>query len=352
MDDVIAFLQADPEFMNGWIAVVPGALERARTTFGSNPEAWSSFLLCKAPRPHSFADDVKSVAEFVSLDFAQLLTFLREISAVGSLAQTQSTSLLAAARDANDTRDASPRASSSANIRNIASDIAVKAQRYWNAPLNIQLGSLFAVAIIEINDLTVSRIRDWLREREIIYSIHETDRSLHGLLLAARGTALVFINADLPEPEKRFASLHEVGHFIFDHLLPRTRVLERDPDLLAVIDGHRAATSQERARAFLQGIDLGIHTHLLDREHDGEVPVNSSHHEDSASAFAAEFLAPIPRAIELLKDANVVSLPYRDALAQSSELLSEYFAIPQPAARLRARDVLEALGVQRSIFDR
>ena len=144
------------------------------------------------------------------------------------------------------------------------------------------------LAIAGLSDLSATSAAGWLEERGIHYETDGDWRSLRAFLVATRGTGLVFLDASLDEADRRRALAHELGHFLLDYLEPRRQVIDQSPDLLEVIDGRRDGTRSDRARASLQRVPIGIHTHRLSAERgDQDLEPGGS----AASRFAREFLA-------------------------------------------------------------
>lgn len=352
MDELVQSLSSNPLFLAGWIRSITSDSERVREDLGLTGMAWNRLLLSKTPRPQCFYPDVKVIAEHAGADPNALAFVLRELAAVGSIRLTDRISLSAAARDAHDNEDALAVPKARSSSRHYA---ALLQERMTNLPVIMQLEQKLTFAlpicVVELPDLTLSRVSRWLARHEIAFSMHKRDRELMGLLLAARGNGLIFLNSGLPHDEKDFTLLHEIGHFIFDHLVPRDNVMRHDPDLVEVFDGDRPASSRDKAISFLHNVDIGVHSHLLDRDGSGQSSFDTGLHEDHASWFALEFLAPALEVSAYLRDRLNRSASYSRALNEAEALIAGRFPLPREAARLRAIEAVERLGVRKSVID-
>jgi hypothetical protein len=357
-------LGQDPGFLSAWLGAAPDGGDGLVRRLRLDHRRRSLLALCRPPRPGRFADDVAAIARQVGVDTGQLAVGLRETAALTGLAAITSaaadlergTGLLAAAHDQAEeqvTVDASG-----------ANWLRERAALFWagapesardQADLESAVAWSAPLAVVALPNLEAGRARDWLVERGV--PLHESDgdpgRPLRGLLLAARGVGIVFLDGALERPERRFTLAHELGHFLLDYLEPRQRVLREAPSLLAVMDGRRPPTSSERAEAILARVPIGLHAHLLDRDVHGGATAGVEAAEDVASQFALEVLAPWPAALQearsLIADRRS---PYRELLEELTGRLAERFMLPADRAAVRAGLLLEALGVRRGFFDR
>jgi Zn-dependent peptidase ImmA (M78 family) len=199
--------------------------------------------------------------------------------------------------------------------------------------------------------LSLSSASQWLNNRGVTYSVHQRDRELMGLLVAARGNGLAFISADLAPDEWLFTLLHEVGHFMLDHLVPRSHIMKTEPGLLDVFDGDRPATSRDHAISLFGGVDIGVHAHLLDRDDRGYASTDTGQHEDQASDFALEFLAPMRSVLSFLRESLSQHWNRAAAVDEAEPLLSSRYSLPRAVARLRAIEATQVLEIPNSIID-
>jgi Zn-dependent peptidase ImmA (M78 family) len=147
---------------------------------------------------------------------------------------------------------------------------------------------------------------------------------------------------------------HELGHFLLDYVEPRLQVLREAPDLLEVVDGWRAPTRAERVQAVLARVPLGLRTHLLERDVQGNAEHDVEMGEDAASRFAVEVLAPWPAIRDLARQLRSADphASYGALLATLTVEVVEQFLLPQAEASARAAAALETVGVRRSFLDR
>jgi IrrE N-terminal-like domain len=183
---------------------------------------------------------------------------------------------------------------------------------------------------VSIQNLSVSLVLKWLRENDLPYQLQQRDRPLFACLHARKDFGIVFLDSCVNEDEQRFSLAHELAHFLRDYSWPRARVAGcLGQAALEVLDGGRAATSEERVHALLDGTPLGYHTHFMDRENSGRVVSRRVRDaEDDADRLAFELLAPAR---------SVASCAHRSEAscqAEIQQLLISKFGLPEvPAGR-------------------
>ena len=361
---VVDPLRANPEFMAGWLAFAPGGDSWISRRLNLDQGRLERLLLCRSPRPSTFRNDVHDIAALVDVGPASLAAALREAAALAALSSargvgedvvqepTRVAGLLAAARD---TSPETIRRGSGGDafIRRLANDIRARAPQEADQMLDVEAIVAWSVplALVVLPELDVAAAHGWLRERGVELGFGSGGQPLRGLLLAWRGSGLIFVDGSRPEADRRFTIAHELGHFLLDYLEARGRVLRRTPDLLEVLDGHRPPSTQDRTRALLEQVKLGVHTHLLSRDPHGGAPWEVEQGEDRSSRFALELLSPwnaVRAAIRRLPDDR----PWESRLAEASSILARDFKLPEDAARTRAREVLDYLGRGPTFFER
>jgi IrrE N-terminal-like domain len=358
---VAARLGRDPGFLAAWLAAAPDNGDGLVWRLGLDDRGRASLALCRPPGPHRFAADVTAIARHLGVDAGQLAAGLRETAALTGLAAAghaavgldERAGLLAAAHDRAEEQLAVEASTTRLRERAVefwagAPESArrrgdVEAAVAWSAPL----------AVVALPSLDAGRARGWLGERGVRLGEGDADRPLRGLLLAARGVGIVFLDGTLEPADRRFTVAHEFGHFLLDYLEPRERVLREAPPLLEVVDGWRPPTRTERAQAVLARVPIGLHAHLLDRDVHGGAAPDVEAAEDTASQFALEVLALWSAALDVAR-ATVGDRrsPYGELLAEVTARLAERFGLPPNRAAVRAAATLEALGVRRGFFDR
>ena len=360
---VVEALRESPDFLAGWLAYTPGGDSWLSERLDVDRARLERLLLCRSPRPSSFRTDVLRISGLIDVNPDSLAATLREgaaltvLSAAGHVGADMEEAapvagLLAAARDGR-TETISRDTKGEGYIRKLAGDVRARAPRDADASLDVESFVAWAapLAVVVLPELNLASTHGWLTERGVGLGFGDRDRPLRGLLLAWRGSGLIFVDGSLPEVDRRFTVAHELGHFLLDYLESRVRVLHRAPDLLEVLDGHRSVTTQDRARAVLEQIKLGVHTHLLDRDPHGGAAWDVERGEDQSSRFALELLSPwkaVQATLRRLPD----EFRWVIRLEEAARLLEMEFRLPGDAARTRAREALESMGKGPGFFER
>lgn len=329
--------------------------------FGIPAPSLTALGLCRLPRREHYAHDLTAISIRVGVSEESLASFLRTadaVSALGSRGSARASSpsshgLMVAARD---------HAQEYTEFEQITADAAALpgwlgqgVDRFWGEdagpeqfPRDLQLPIMInlPVAIIEIDDLTVGNLDQWLQVHQLPTLAAVANRPLRGCLAAYAGVGILFIDRSDDPDQRRVTLAHEIGHFVIDYLLPREDVARRRPDLLAVLDGERAPTSAERFDALLADVPVGFHTHLLERDtHGGHLSSATAQVEDRAERLALELLAPMRSVLRETATA-----------ADSQAVLRERFGLPAGVATryanhiarlrpLRPRNLLDAIGL-------
>jgi hypothetical protein len=342
-------LGADARFLAGWLA---GEQEHLRRRLRLDDAALTRLLTCRAPRNSRFAADVTAIASYAGLDPLELAAALREATTVGALRQrpAEVVWMLAAARDSTAEQlgwRADPR------TRAAAKDLWAAVPREFRKPELLERIAPIAapVAVIVLPGLRISRAQAWLAKRSVELPDSTSDRRLSGLTYSWRGLSFVFIDGALDAAERRLTVAHEIGHVVLDYIAERARILRRAPSLLAVVDGHRALTADDRVGAALDGVPIGVQTHMLARDASGGASFHVEEAERRASLFALELLAPEARVRSLLQ-AELSGTSFADSLAEATRLIVDAFELPLEAARARAQGALASLQRAPGFFDR
>lgn len=195
--------------------------------------------------------------------------------------------------------------------------------------LRVPIANALPLTVVLLPKLRVSSVDDWLEQWSIPCNVSIQDRALRACLVARYGHGIVFLDGADPEDEQRFSLAHELAHFLRDYWQPRERVVERiGPAALEVLDGQRAARHDERTHAFLSGIPIGYHVHLMDRTAEGGFGSPSTDAAESgADLLAYELLAPATSVLESV-DGNATGL----AVGELSSLLQASYGLPSVAA--------------------
>jgi hypothetical protein len=174
--------------------------------------------------------------------------------------------------------------------------------------------------VVSLPGLRVSGVIAWLRQRNIVLSLPESDRALRGCLVASKGYGVAFLDTQDSDEEQRFSLAHELAHFLRDYLRPRRRAVVRlGPQALEVFDGLRPPRPEERLHALLRAVPIGFHTHLMARDQ-----VGASKGPEAACERAADRLA-----YELLAPADAVRAAVGAEGTRATAVLCEVFGLPE-----------------------
>ncbi|HVS40186.1 MAG TPA: ImmA/IrrE family metallo-endopeptidase [Gemmataceae bacterium] len=155
------------------------------------------------------------------------------------------------------------------------------------------------VSIVLLPRLRLDGVRAWLRENGVPCPCDERDRPLRACLAACRGNGLIFVDGTDGEDEQRFSLAHEMAHFLRHYWHPRRRARKYLGErVVAVLDGERPPTDQERVHALLKNVPLDFHLHLMRRGPRSEfVNAAVALAEEEADRLAYELLAPAAEAL-------------------------------------------------------
>lgn len=190
------------------------------------------------------------------------------------------------------------------------------AARFWAAvgevpsfprDLRTVLHWLPALHVVEVPNLTLTLAGECLARHGIRCPKPTEDRALAGCFAGDRGIGVILLDPTLPLDELRFTTAHEVAHYLRDYDAPRRKVGARlGLRTIEVLDGDRPATPDERLAGVLRDVQIGPHTHFLDRDRHGRVPTREAREaEEAADRLAFELLAPFA---ELGTDATPAQL--------------------------------------------
>lgn len=346
--EVAEHVRHDPRFLAGWLRGESNAL---RQRLNLMDEQLELLLLCRTPRPSTFVEDVQSLAQYVDIDALALAAVLREVVAVEALRHRPARQYaLLAARDVH---EESPRWRTSPRVRAAVQDFWAKlGPARDNRPIEEFAPLALPLAVVPIPRLRISTAAEWLSTRGVEPDLPYADRALRGLLLSWRGSSLLFVDGGLDAADRRLTVGHEVGHVALHYLPERTRLRRLSPALLGVVDGHRELTPAERVSATLEGVPLGVQTHMLARDARGDAAASTEAAEREAAEFALELVAPEASVVKLLRRELPRTTPYAEAAERAQALVEAAFGLPPDEARARARGGLSALGRSPGFFER
>lgn len=189
------------------------------------------------------------------------------------------------------------------------------------------------VAVLEVRRLSVRTAEEWLRRLGAPLVLACRDRSLKGCLISYGGKGLVLVDGHDPEDERRFSLAHEVSHFLLDYLLPRRRTVERlGESVREVLDGKRRPTVEERVDALLGDVNIGVHTHLLERNPEGTIDRTEILSVESRSdLLALELLAPASEVRRRIPDLERSS-GFHQVAERTADVLIDEFGLPERIA--------------------
>lgn len=354
---VSAALRQHPGFLAGWLSATPGVEQLFADRLGVSDNVVQALLVCRAPRPQHFADDVTTIAREVGVDVETLVAALREATVLAALTARQidagwsHSEILAAARDtATESISTAPPTN---RLRQLAAATweAMPAELRHQSDVQGAIAWASPVAVVSLPRLTIGTVGEWFERHGVAFLPAGDPGELRGLLVAWRGHGVIFIDGSLGRAEWRFTLGHEHGHFLLDYAEPRRRILREAPQLLAVVDGERQPTNADRAQAALAGVPLGVHTHLLHRDSDGGAEAGTAISEDEASLYALELLAPWEEVLAVLRESVLAGMPFATTLSAATATVSDRFEIPTDAALPRATAGLDSLGIRRGFFE-
>lgn len=205
------------------------------------------------------------------------------------------------------------------------------------------------LALVRLPRLRPHAALRWLAEQRVDGAALLPDlraganRRLYGALFAYAGSGYAFVDGADPVDESRLTVAHEAAHFVLDYLLPRRRtVAALGAPVADVLDGLRAATTDERIFAVLAGVDLEVYTQLFARDSSGaSLCGGTGVAELDADRLALELIAPADLALARWQAGRPGE---RAPLAALATLLADEFGLPRPAAARYARRLAGAAG--------
>lgn len=210
-------------------------------------------------------------------------------------------------------------------------------------PRNLErsLALALPVVIVKLPRLRLTHVEQWLRQRRCAFRFEDESRPLRGCIVAHGGNGLLFIDGTDPIDEQRMTIAHEIGHFLADYWLPRTKAVNRlGTEILEVLDGLRLPTVTERVHAVLTGIHVGPYTSFLER---GEMleAAQTWKVEARSDQIALSLLAPADAVYPLL---NLSMSHFNERLAAVTNVLTTHFGLPAGVAKMYGRQLLAAVG--------
>jgi len=181
------------------------------------------------------------------------------------------------------------------------------------------------LSVVLLPRLSIGAALQWLQKCGMVCEFPGADRPLRACLVARRGHGVALVDGSDVDAEQRFSIAHELAHFLREYWSVRRRVCKRlGAGVLAVLDGERPPTAEERLHALLRHVSFGLHLHLMERDNEGNpASVSIAQAEEDADRLAFELLAP---AEHVLADGIPSS---RGGLADK---LRQVYGLPGPQA--------------------
>ena len=225
----------------------------------------------------------------------------------------------------------------------MTADVCYWADWFWNRaggrpqyPADIGYAALCAleVSIMDIDGLTPGTAAAHLARFGISLpsSLSSADRPLRGCIAVGRRGAVILIDADDSDSERRFTIAHEVSHYILEARAHRDRAERMMGNrYLDVLYGAREPTKDERVDALLKRVRFAPFSHLMDRAPDGgHVCGQTLRAECDADLLALELLAP--RA-EMARHVHARRrVPFRQALDETAHIARHRYGLPPSLA--------------------
>ncbi|MFN8463962.1 MAG: hypothetical protein U0X20_00365 [Caldilineaceae bacterium] len=207
--------------------------------------------------------------------------------------------------------------------------------------LERSLALALPVVLIKLPRLHLAEVEQWISRRGTKFQFGCQSRPVRGCIIAQGGNGLIFVDGTDSPDEQRMTVAHEVGHFLADYWLPRTKAVKRfGPSILDVLDGIRPATITERVHAVLGSSHIGPYTTFLER---GDLVEGAETWkvEERSDQIALTLLAPAEYVYPLL---DVGSGKFAERVEAAAAVLRGQFGLPEEAARAYGRMLLISVG--------
>ncbi len=215
---------------------------------------------------------------------------------------------------------------------------------FWNRaggrpqyPADIGYAALCAleVSIMDIDGLTPGTAATHLARFGISIPrpLTPADRPLRGCVAVGLRGAIILLETDDSENERRFTIAHEVSHYILEDRVHRDRAEQMmGKDYLDVLYGSREPTNDERVDALLKRVRATPFSHLMDRAPDGGHGCGQTlRAECDADLLALELLAP---RVEMARHVHARRrVPFRRTLDETARIARNRFGLPPSIAR-------------------
>jgi hypothetical protein len=166
------------------------------------------------------------------------------------------------------------------------------------------------LVIVSLPRLRLRDVHGWLTRNGVGGPCNAEDRALRACLAAHEGWGYLFLDGTDPEDEQRLSLAHELAHFLRHYWYPRREACRQlGQRVIAVFDGRRPPTPQERLHALIARVPIGFHWHLMQRDGRGEFASEAvAASEWEADQLAYELLAPAEEVFRRAGDQGRVDL--------------------------------------------
>lgn len=231
--------------------------------------------------------------------------------------------------------------------------LEVAAERFWAAaggpepfprPLEGSIALALPVMVVRLPRLGLFSAARWLSRNGSPFNLTgiagvSGDRRLRACLVAFDGNGCILLDGADPADEQRYSLAHEAAHFILDYQQPRRLAEQRlGGAVLAVLDGRRPASDDERVGATLASVALHPHLHIMERGPTGVEQAAIVRAEHDADRLALQLLAPQDAALTILPRAG----RFADRVALGTAALAAAFGLPVAIAAQYARQLVIA----------
>lgn len=158
------------------------------------------------------------------------------------------------------------------------------------------------------------------------------DRPLRGCIAVGQSGAIILVDGDDSEDERRFTVTHEVSHYILEARVHHDRALRlMGEDHIEILYGSREPTTDERVDAWLKRVRAIPFAHLMDRAPDGGYGCGQTlSAECDADSLAVEMLAPRSEMAGVVR-ANR-HMPFRRAVDEAALAARRRYGLPTSIA--------------------
>ena len=220
-----------------------------------------------------------------------------------------------------------------------------RAGRRSEYPVNIGYAAMSALEVYveEVAGLTTHAAVFHVRRAGISCAISHDESRLHGCVVVGRRGAVILVEKNDDEAQKRFTIAHEVAHYILEVRRHRERAADRmGRDFSDVLYGSREATPTERIDAWLSDVRSDKILHLMDRAPGGGYGcARTMDAECVADELALEILAPRSDVKEALS--SLGRMGFAESLSAARRIAERRYGLPGAIAGVYASRAVRRL---------